>query len=641
MSYTQELLREKFPAKQDVVTEITNLEAILNLPKATEHFVSDVHGEYNAFDHTLRNGSGNVKQKINENFGGRLTPRNIQEFATLIYYPEDKLAYRKKHVATQDELDQWYLNTIARLIEVLKITATKYTRSKVRKAMDPNYVYITEELLYNDQQELDKRNYYNQILHNLVALHQADEFITVTCYTIQRLVVDHLHVIGDIYDRGPAPDKIMDTLMKYHSVDIQWGNHDIIWLGAVSGSPLCIMNLLRICARYNNLSIIEDAYGINLRHLSMFAEQNYTDVKAFRPKTVEDTEVIRPDEKKQITQIHQAVAMIQFKLEGQICQRRPEFKMNNVTLLDKIDYENSKIKIGNETYPLTCNCFSTIDPQDPYKLTEEEEKVMRSLLESFGNATKLRRHLNFMMEKGSMYKCYNGNLLFHGCIPVQKDGSFQLFEFGSQKYKGKGLLDFFEKQLRKAYSEPDKNDDLATDMVWYLWQGPLSPLFGKHAMTTFSRYFIEDKDTHVERKNAYYNLRKEEWFCRKLLNEFGLNADEGHIINGHTPVKKGSQPIMANKKMIVIDGGYSKAYQPTTGIGGYTLLYNSYGLQLVTHHPFTSKEDAIKNGRDILSTRRVVNQELKRQTVADTDTGREIKEKLQILRNMLSDYKQD
>ncbi|KRL36946.1 fructose-bisphosphatase class III [Liquorilactobacillus uvarum] len=639
MSYTQELLREKFPAKQDVVTEITNLEAILNLPKATEHFVSDVHGEYNAFDHTLRNGSGNVKQKINENFGGRLTPRNIQEFATLIYYPEDKLAYRKKHVATQDELDQWYLNTIARLIEVLKITATKYTRSKVRKAMDPNYVYITEELLYNDQQELDKRNYYNQILHNLVALHQADEFITVTCYTIQRLVVDHLHVIGDIYDRGPAPDKIMDTLMKYHSVDIQWGNHDIIWLGAVSGSALCIMNLLRICARYNNLSIIEDAYGINLRHLSMFAEQNYTDVKAFRPKTVEDTEVIRPDERKQITQIHQAVAMIQFKLEGQICQRRPEFRMNNVTLLDKIDYENSKIKIGNETYPLACKCFSTIDPQDPYKLTEEEEKVTRSLLESFGNATKLRRHLNFMMEKGSMYKCYNGNLLFHGCIPVQKDGSFQLFEFGSQKYQGKGLLDFFEKQLRKAYSEPDKNDDLATDMVWYLWQGPLSPLFGKHAMTTFSRYFIEDKDTHVERKNAYYNLRKEEWFCRKLLNEFGLNADEGHIINGHTPVKKGSQPIMANKKMIVIDGGYSKAYQPTTGIGGYTLLYNSYGLQLVTHHPFTSKEDAIKNGRDILSTRRVVNQELKRQTVADTDTGREIKEKLQILRNMLSDYK--
>ncbi|KRL00917.1 fructose-bisphosphatase class III [Liquorilactobacillus capillatus] len=641
MSYTQELLREKFPAKQDVVTEITNLEAILNLPKATEHFVSDVHGEYNAFDHTLRNGSGNVKQKIIENFGGRLTPHNIQEFATLIYYPEDKLIYRKKHVATQDELDQWYLNTIARLIEVLKITATKYTRSKVRKAMDPNYVYITEELLYNDRQELDKRNYYNQILHNLVALHQADEFITVTCYTIQRLVVDHLHVIGDIYDRGPAPDKIMDTLMSYHSVDIQWGNHDIIWLGAVSGSALCIMNLLRICARYNNLAIIEDAYGINLRHLSMFAEHNYMDVAAFRPKTVEDSEVIRPDERKQITQIHQAVAMIQFKLEGQICQRRPEFKMKNVTVLDKIDYKKGEIELGGKRYPLTCECFATIDPEDPYKLTAEEEKIIQSLLESFRNATKLRKHLDFMMEKGSMYKCYNGNLLFHGCIPVEKDGSFRVFEFKGQKYQGKELFDFFEKQLYKAYNKPEVTDDLATDMLWYLWQGPLSPLFGKHAMTTFARYFIEDKETHLEKKNAYYNLRKEEWFCRKLLQEFGLDPEEGHIINGHTPVKKGRQPIMANKKMIVIDGGYSKAYQPTTGIGGYTLLYNSYGLQLVTHHPFTSKEDAIKNGRDILSTRRVVNQELKRQTVADTDTGREIKEKLHILKKMLADYKQN
>ncbi|KRM92059.1 fructose-bisphosphatase class III [Liquorilactobacillus cacaonum] len=638
MSYVEKLVREKFPTEQAIITEITNLEAILNLPKATEHYVSDLHGEFNAFDHTLRNGSGNVKQKITENFAGRLTPKNIQDFATLIYYPEDELAFQKKELTDQEFLEQWYLNTISNLIELLKVTATKYTRSKVRKALSPNFVYITEELLYNDQQEHDKRNYYNKILRNLVELKQSDYFIIATCYTIQRLVVDHLHVIGDIYDRGPAPDKIMEKLINYHSVDIQWGNHDVLWIGAVAGSALCMMNLLRICARYNNLAIIEDVYGINLRHLSMFAEKNYGDNEAFRPKTLENEDFVMSDERIQITQIHQAVSIIQFKLEGQLKKRRPEFKLDDMILLDQIQWPKKEIVIEGKTYSLENTCFRTINPDKPFELTKEEDEVVQSLLNSFMNATKLRKHLDFLVGKGSMYKTYNGNLLFHGCIPVEEDGTFQQFNYENDSFSGKKLLDFWELRLRKAYKKANNGENIEADMIWYLWQGALSPLFGKHSMTTFARYFISEDEPKKECKNAYFKLRKEEWFCNQLLIEFGLDEKSGHVINGHTPVKKEQEPILANKKMIVIDGGYSKAYQPITGIGGYTLLYNSYGLQLVTHYPFTSKKDAVKHSRDIKSTRKIVNQELERQTVADTDIGEEIKKSLQMLREILNKY---
>lgn len=538
MSYVEKLVHEKFPTKQAIITEITNLEAILNLPKATEHYVSDLHGEFNAFDHTLRNGSGNVKQKIVENFAGRLTPKNIQDFATLIYYPEDELIFQKSELPDQEALEQWYLNTISNLIELLKVTATKYTRSKVRKALNPDFAYITEELLYNDQQEHDKKNYYNKILRNLVELKQSDYFITATCYTIQRLVVDHLHVIGDIYDRGPAPDKIMETLMKYHSVDIQWGNHDVLWLGAVAGSALCMMNLLRICARYNNLAIIEEAYGINLRHLSMFAEKNYGDNVAFRPKTLENEDFIMPDEKLQITQIHQAVAVIQFKLEGQLKKRRPEFKLDDLVLLNQIDWDKNEIMIDGVSYKLENTCFETVKHDASFELTQDETEVVQSLLNSFMNAAKLRKHLDFLVNKGSMYKIYNGNLLFHGCIPVAEDGTFQAFEYEGKHYAGQQLLDFCEQKLRKAYHKPHKGESIEADMIWYLWQGTLSPLFGKHCMTTFARYFISEDEPKVEHKNAYFELRKEEWFCEQLLGEFGLNQESGHVINGHTPVKK-------------------------------------------------------------------------------------------------------
>lgn len=637
MELMQKLLREKFPNRQAVITEITNLEAILNLPKPTEHFVSDLHGEFPAFDHVLRNGSGNIKQKIIENFGDQLTKDSIQDFATLVYYPEDMLlAERQKR--TEDQLKQWYLDTFARLIELLKISATKYTRSKVRKALDPNFAYITEELLYTDHREVDKRAYYNQIMQNLLKLNQADQFIIATCYTIQHLIVDHLHVIGDIFDRGPEPDQIMERLMNYHSVDIQWGNHDILWLGAVSGSALCLMNLLRISARYDNLGIIEDHYGINLRHLFFFADQHYQALPAFYPKTMSDQKQLTEVEKKMIAKVQAAVTIIQFKLEGQLKQRRPEWRLPQVGLLGEINWQNQTVKINGQDYELSNQCFATVDQQNPSVLTAEEKTVTNGLLNSFINSSKLRQQLDFMMQAGSMYKIANGNLLFHGCVPVDGKGKFLTLHSKNQSYTGQALFCFFEKQLRQAYAHPNRRNDPATDWTWYLWQGPLSPLFGKHAMTTFARYFVADQKTHIERKNPYFVLRREEWFCRQIMQEFGLDPQTGHVINGHTPVKRGQEPIMANKKMIVIDGGFSKAYQPTTGIGGYTLLSNSYGLQLVSHHPFTSKQDAIKNETDIISTIQVVNHEVERKKVADTDTGKQIKENIRQLHQLLKIY---
>lgn len=638
VAYSKELLEKEYATEQDVVTEIMNLEAILSLPKGTEHFVSDLHGEYAAFDHVLRNGSGNVKQKISQLFGGRLTDQALQNFATLIYYPKERLAYEKKHFQTTAELDQWYLDTICRMIELLQICSTKYTRSKVRKALDPNFAYITEELLAMNRQDSDKRSYFNRLMKNLVTLKTADNFIVATALTIQRLVVDHLHVIGDIYDRGEEPHKIMDRLMDYHSLDIQWGNHDLIWLGAVSGSRICMLNLLRICARYNNLSIIEDGYGINLRHLSKFAEKHYQDNKAFRPKLLGGESFKFPDEELQITQIHQAVAMMQFKLEGQITKRRPEFALDSRALLDKIDYEKQTINLNGTAYQLENVCFNTVDPNNPYQLTPEEAEVLDDLARSFITSPRLRKHLDFMLKKGRMYETYNGNLLIHGCVPVDEHGNFQSATFAGKTYQGKALVDYFEDQVRQAYAHPEISDDYATDVMWYLWQGEFSPLFGKKDMTTFERYFIADKKTHVEVKNAYFSLRQEKAFCEKLLTEFGLDPATGHIINGHTPVKKGHEAIMAAGKMIVIDGGYSKAYQSVTGIGGYTLLYNSYGLQLVTHQPFSGRDDAIENGCDIISTSRLVDHLARRQLVADTDIGEQLKQKVNVLYELLADY---
>jgi fructose-1,6-bisphosphatase III len=634
-----DLLVQKYDSEEKVVTEIINLESILNLPKGTEHFVSDLHGEYQAFQHVLRNGSGNVKEKIRDLFQDVLFEKEINEFATLVYYPEEKLKLIKNHFGNEQELNQWYIVTIERMIRLISHASSKYTRSKLRKALPSQFVFIIEELLYKTNQSTNKDQYYKEIVEQIISLGQADKLITGLAYTTQRLVVDHLHVVGDIYDRGPEPDKIMDTLINYHSVDIQWGNHDVLWLGAFAGSMVCLANIIRICARYNNLDIIEDVYGINLRPLLNLAEKYYEDNPAFKPKVHSDGK-LSDHEIVQITKIHQAIAMIQFKLEMPIIKRRPYFNMSERLLLEKIDYDKNEITIYGKTYPLENTCFATVNPEQPDQLLEEEKQVMERLLFSVQHSEKLARHMNFLMKKGSLYLKYNGNLLIHGCIPLDEEGNMEKMVIDNNTYSGRHLLDVFEQYLRHSFAHPEETDDLATDMVWYLWTGEYSSLFGKRAMTTFERYFIKDKATHKERKNPYYHLRENEEICRKILIEFDLNPDQGHIINGHTPVKEieGENPIKANGKMIVIDGGFSKAYQSTTGIAGYTLLYNSYGMQLVAHKHFNSKEDVLLNGTDVLSIKRLVDKELKRKKVRETNVGEKLLQEISIL-NSLREYR--
>ncbi|ULT59352.1 fructose-1,6-bisphosphatase [Neobacillus drentensis] len=634
-----DLLAQKYDSAEKVVTEIINLESILNLPKGTEHFVSDLHGEYQAFQHVLRNGSGKVKEKINDLFQYILSENQRNEFATLIYYPEEKLQLIKNHFYNELELNKWYTEIIVRMIKLISYASSKYTRSKLRKALPNQFVYMIEELLYKKNDSTNKDDYYSKIVQQIISLGQAEKLIIGLAYTTQRLVVDHLHVVGDIYDRGPEPDKIIETLIGYHSVDIQWGNHDVLWLGAFSGSKVCLANIIRICARYDNLDIIEDVYGINLRPLLNLAEKYYEDNPAFRPK-VHSEKKLSDYEQLQITKIHQAIAMIQFKLEIPIIKRRPNFNMSERQLLEKIDYEKNEITINGKTYPLENSCFATVNPNQPYQLLDEEQQVIDKLLFSVQHSEKLARHMNFLMKKGSLYLKYNGNLLIHGCIPLDDEGNMEKMTIENKTYAGRELLDTFEYYLRYAFKHPEMTDDLATDMVWYLWTGEYSSLFGKRAMTTFERYFIKEKETHKEKKNPYYYLRENEDICKKLLAEFDLDPEQGHIINGHTPVKEieGENPIKANGRMIVIDGGFSKPYQSVTGIAGYTLLYNSYGMQLVAHKQFHSKEDVLCDGTDVLSVKRVVDKELVRKKVRETNTGKELLQEISIL-NQLREYR--
>ncbi|WP_100407710.1 fructose-1,6-bisphosphatase [Bacillus solitudinis] len=631
-----DLLSQRYDSEEKVVTEIINLEAILNLPKGTEHFVSDLHGEYQAFQHVLRNGSGNVKQKIRDIFADELSEDEINEFATLLYYPEDKIQIIKNNVDSTKELHEWYTKIINHLIKLLPYASSKYTRSKLRKALPDQFVYIIEELLYKTEEYSNKKDYYMKIVQQIISLDQADKLIAGLAYTVQRLVVDHLHVVGDIYDRGPEPEQIMDTLIDYHSLDIQWGNHDVLWLGAFTGSKVCLANILRICARYDNLDIIEDAYGINLRPLLNLAEKYYGDNPAFRPKKQSDKHLTE-QEQLQITKIHQAIAMIQFKLEIPIIKRRPCFNMEDRLLLEKVDYEKNEIMLYGNTYSLENTCFATVNPEQPEQLLEEEEQVLNKLLLSVQHSEKLARHMNFLMKKGSLYLRYNGNLLIHGCIPLDEQGNMEKMVIEGKAYAGRDLLDRFEQDLRHAFAHPEETDDLATDMVWYLWTGEKSSLFGKRAMTTFERYFIQDKTTHKEKKNPYYYLREQEEICQKMLREFDLDPEQGHIINGHTPVKEidGENPIKANGKMLVIDGGFSKAYQSTTGIAGYTLLYNSFGMQLVAHKHFNSKEEVLQNGTDVLSVRRLVDKELERKKVSETNVGEELRQEISMLKSLM------
>ncbi|GKW45971.1 fructose-1,6-bisphosphatase [Planococcus sp. NCCP-2050] len=630
-----DLLAQKYDSEEKVVTEIINLEAILDLPKGTEHFVSDLHGEYQAFQHVLRNGSGNVKVKIRDLFKNEMQEKELNEFATLVYYPEEKLQMIKSAFSSKQELRDWYIEVIERMLKLISYASSKYTRSKIRKALPKQFVYIIEELLYKTDEFKNKKDYYDKILERIISLGQADKLIIGLAYTTQRLVVDHLHVVGDIYDRGPDPHKIMDTLIDYHSVDIQWGNHDALWIGAFAGSKVCLANIIRICARYNNLDIIEDVYGINLRPLLNLAEKYYEDNPVFRPKRISG-ENLTEQEQLQITKIHQAISIIQFKLEAPIIKRRPCFHMEDRLLLEKVDYEKNEATIHGKTYPLENTCFATINPEKPDELLEEEQQVIDKLLFSIQQSEKLARHMKFLMKKGSLYLKYNGNLLIHGCIPLDEDGSMKAMEIEGKTYAGRELLDVFERYMRHAFAHPEETDDFATDMIWYLWTGENSSLFGKREMTTFERYFIKDKETHKERKNPYYYLREDENVCRRMLEEFDLNPDQGRIINGHTPVKErdGEDPVKANGKMLVIDGGFSKAYQSTTGIAGYTLLYNSYGMQLVAHQLFNSKEEVLSKETDVLSVKRLVDEELERKVVRETNIGEGLLQQIESLNSL-------
>ena len=632
-----ELLSENFRNIDETTKEIINLEAILSLPKGTEHFLSDIHGEYEAFDHILRNGSGVIKEKLKEVFGNRLPKKELNLLATIIYYPEEKLNLLKKEFSTA-EYKEYQKILLLRLLEVTQVAARKYTRSKVRKLLPKDFDYIIEELLYK-MQTRDKEDYYEKILENIIELGAGDKFIIELSLSIHKLIIDHLHIVGDVYDRGPLPDKIMDRLLNYHSLDIQWGNHDMLWIGAYLGDRISMANVIRICARYDNLDIVEDRYGISLRGLLNLSEKYYKEdpCKEFLPKLSKDDELKYSEhEILQIARMHKAMAIIQFKLEKQVIDKNPEFNLQTRALLDKIDFDKKKVVIRGKVHPMKSCDFPTIDRKNPFKLTKDEEKVVNKLRESFVTSEKLKKHIELFINKGAMYSCYNDNLLIHGCMPVDSEGNFQKFTYENKQYEGKALLDFFDRKIRSIFYSEEREDN---GLFFYLWQGEFSPLFGKRDMTTFERYFIEDKATHEEVKNAYYKLRENEEFCVKLLKEFGLTKD-GHIINGHTPVKetKGEDPIKANGRTIVIDGGMSRAYHKTTGHGGYTLTYNSYGLQIMSHDIFQSKKKALKDETDIVSTRRVVDK-LTRKKVADTDNGTKIKKQIDLLKLLLDEYR--
>lgn len=631
-----ERLSELYPTISAASTEIINLQSILNLPKGTEHFLTDIHGEYEAFLHVLKNGSGAVKRKIDEVFGNTLSSKDKKALATLIYYPKEKI---KQVIKTEENMNDWYKITLYRLIEICKCVAEKYSRSRIRKALPEDFAYIIEELITEKSESIDKESYYNEIVHTIIRLDRSEAFIVAMSNLIQRLTVDHLHIIGDIFDRGPGPHIIMDRLLKYHSVDIQWGNHDVVWMGAAAGHRACIANVIRNSARYANMDVIEDGYGINLIPLATFANEVYHDDPCECFKLRGDTDHSQLEVETDI-RMHKAIAIMQFKLEGQIIKANPDFKMESRLLLDKIDYEKGTIRIDGKEYELLDKYFPTIDPADPYKLTEEEEDIMERLEKAFLGCEKLQEHARFLLTKGSLYKVYNSNLLYHGCVPLNEDGTFKEVELFGKKLKGKMLYEKLDSYIRKGFFAIDKRDrENGKNIMWYIWLHENSPLFGKDKMATFERYFIKEKETHKESKNPYYKLIENEKVVDSILEEFGLDVSESHIVNGHVPVKKGEKPIKCNGKVLVIDGGFAKAYQKETGLAGYTLIYNSYGMILVAHEPFESAEKAIIEETDIHSESMTVSRTIFRKYVGDTDAGREIKETIKDLEKLLEAYR--
>ena len=634
-----EQLSELYPTIGRASTEIINLQSILYLPKGTEHFLSDLHGEFKAFSHVLRNGSGAVRKKIDDVFGHTLSTADKASLATLIYYPQKKMELVKRQ---EDDIENWYKISLYRLIEVCKTVSSKYTRSKVRKMLPEDYAYVIEELITEKQEVLNKEAYYEAIVNTIVELGQTENFIIALAELIQRLVIDHLHILGDIYDRGPSPDLIMDRLERYHSFDLQWGNHDIVWMGAAAGQLACIATVVRTCIRYGNLALLEEGYGINMVPLATFAMDAYRDDPCEQFVLKDATEEERNQKETEMNRkMHKAIAILRFKLEGQLIYKYPEWGMENRCLLHRIDYENKTVEIDGKIYPMLDTYFPTIDPDHPYELTEDELEVMNRLRSSFIHCEKLQRHVRLMLKKGSMYRIYNGNLLYHGCVPMNEDGSFAKVLIQGKEYSGKVLYDVLESFVRKAFFSMDpKEKELGRDMIYYIWTAPNSPLYGRSKMATFERYFLADKKMHHESKNAYYHLLDKPETAEKILKEFGLEGARVHIINGHVPVERvaGESPVKCNGKLILIDGGFSKTYRRQTGIAGYTLTYNSYGLTLSAHEPFDFSDFAVRDELDIISKQEAVEYMDKRILVGDTDYGKRMMERIEELKDLIRAY---
>ncbi len=628
------LLARDYPSVKAASSEIINLMAISGLPKGTEYFFSDLHGEYEAFIHLLRSASGIIREKIRDTFGHIIPEAEQVELANLIYYPDRNLA-RLAHDGKNTE--DWQRVTIYRLVRICKEVSSKYTRSKVRKKMPKEFAYIIDELLHVDYSDENKRVYYEEIIYTVIETQVADAFITALCVLIQNLTIDSLHIIGDIFDRGPRADIIMDELMRFHDVDIQWGNHDISWMGAATGNEACVCNVLRIAISYNSFDVLEDGYGINLRPLSMFAARVYKDdsCSRFTPKILDENiyDVVDPG---LVAKMHKAIAVIQFKVEGQIIKRHPEYEMNDRLLLEAVDYKNGTVMIEGKEHPMLDMNFPTIDPTDPLKLTKEEQELLHTLVLSFKHSNLLHKHMRFLYSNGALYKCYNGNLLYHGCIPMREDGSFEEMDCDGKRLGGKALVDFIGDEVHKAYflKEEDPEKGKARDLMWYLWCGAKSPVFGKDRMTTFEHYFVEDKATHKERMNPYYQLSQQVEVCERILADFGLCGEGTHIINGHVPVKikDGETPIKAGGRLYIIDGGLSKAYQKHTGIAGYTLIYNSHHLALAEHRPFDPKKESTPKVS-------IVEKMKNRVMVADTDRGAELRERIADLKELVAAYR--
>ena len=613
------LLSEKYPTRQQVCTEIINLQAILNLPKGTEHFMSDLHGEYEAFFHILNNSAGVIREKVDMAFEEVLTARERSSLCTLIYYPQEKL--RRIHEEGRNT-EEWYRFVLQKLIDLAKLLSSKYTRSKVRKAMPSEYSYILDELLHAQPDEDNNQMvYHSKIIDTLLRLEEGDDFIIALSSLIKRLAVDHLHIVGDIFDRGERPDAILNMLIDHHSLDIEWGNHDILWMGAGCGSQACIAAVVRNCLSYNNISVLEQGYGISLRPLVLFAEKMY-------------------DEEDPNKAAKKAISIILFKLEGQIIRRNPEYQMEDRLLLDKVDYENACIELDGKSYPLKEKRFPTVDRDDPYKLSQAEREIMDELEKLFLESEQLQRHVEFLYSHGSMYQVFNGNLLFHGCVPLDEDGALKAIHLEGRIYQGRSYMDYADMAARRAFFSEDPPQRYL-DFMWYLWCGSNSPLSGR-VVKTFERTFIEDKSTWEEPKNPYYEYQSSEPVCRMLLREFGLYSENSHIINGHTPVhvNQGENPLKAHGRLIVIDGGFCKAYQKTTGIAGYTLIFNSHGMRLKSHQPFSGMEAALEENMDIDSESQQVVTFPKRVMVADTDTGERLKEQIADLEDLLTAYRE-